>query len=452
MKEEEDFLDYDEEAVKKDEKVSKKVEARPSKKEQPQQETTKKEVSKKREDRLSNSKTEPAAKAPSQSGTGITQDLAKEIAAIYEMEHREQLKEKAVAVLNEGQNLASDVLDRMTKAAQRSTQKEYIPLDVEEITNKNTESRQPAKDAGENRFGYDSNKSVKEAAAKKEEAEKSVTPDEDTSTTKSNEKESAVQQISMQEREENLTTQEIPVTESRENLTTQEIPVTESRENLTTQEIPVTERREDPAPQETIATAGKEEINTETDIVSDAYHSPLEGYEAPESHVIENEYIGIPEINTSDLPTTRALHRSFKDILKLISGELDPSHFVLMGQGDDRIVGVSKQIVRVLKESGFLSIGRIAKISSEQLNKMDLVQFQSQLKGNCLLINGAADLLFPTISKVFSIMEEYHGDFVVILADEGATLDQLFRFVPALAKKFKYIIDISEYTKEDYTF
>ena len=452
MKEEEDFLDYDEEAVTKDEKVSKKVEARPSKKEQPQQETTKKEVSKKREDHLSNSKTEPAAKAPSQSGTGITQDLAKEIAAIYEMEHREQLKEKAVAVLNEGQNLASDVLDRMTKAAQRSTQKEYIPLDVEEITDKNTESRQPAKDAGENGFGYDSNKSVKEAAAKKEEAEKSVTADEDTSTTESNEKESAVQQISMQEREENLTTQEIPVTESRENLTTQEIPVTESRENLTTQEIPVTESREDPAPQETIATAGKEEINTETDSVSDAYHSPLEGYEAPESHVIENEYIGIPEINTSDLPTTRALHRSFKDILKLISGELDPSHFVLMGQGEDKIVGVSKQIVRVLKESGFLSVGRIAKISSEQLNKMDLVQFQSQLKGNCLLINGAADLLFPTISKVFSIMEEYHGDFVVILADEGATLDQLFRFVPALAKKFKYIIDISEYTKEDYTF
>ena len=452
MKEEEDFLDYDEEAVTKDEKVSKKVEARPSKKEQPQQETTKKEVSKKREAHLSNSKTEPVAKAPSQSGTGITQDLAKEIAAIYEMEHREQLKEKAVAVLNEGQNLASDVLDRMTKAAQRSTQKEYIPLDVEEITDKNTESRQPAKDAGENRFGYDSNKSVKEAAAKKEEAEKSVTADEDTSTTESNEKESAVQQVSMQEREENLTTQEIPVTESRENLTTQEIPVTESRENLTTQEIPVTESREDPAPQETIATAGKEEINTETDSVSDAYHSPLEGYEAPESHVIENEYIGIPEINTSDLPTTRALHRSFKDILKLISGELDPSHFVLMGQGDDKIVGVSKQIVRVLKESGFLSVGRIAKISSEQLNKMDLVQFQSQLKGNCLLINGAADLLFPTISKVFSIMEEYHGDFVVILADEGATLDQLFRFVPALAKKFKYIIDISEYTKEDYTF
>jgi hypothetical protein len=48
-------------------------------------------------------------------------------------------------------------------------------------------------------------------------------------------------------------------------------------------------------------------------------------------------------------------------------------------------------------------------------------------------------------------MEEYYGDFVVILADEGATLDQLFRFVPVLAAKFKYIIDISKYTEKDYT-
>ena len=41
----------------------------------------------------------------------LTQDLAKEIAAIYEMEHREQLKEKAVAVLNEVQMIFSFFTD-----------------------------------------------------------------------------------------------------------------------------------------------------------------------------------------------------------------------------------------------------------------------------------------------------------------------------------------------------
>lgn len=444
MKEEEDFLDYDEEeeeAPKKEKKAAKKAEAQPPKKEQPKKETTKKEGSKKREEQLpKKQQAEPVIKAPSQSGTGITQDLAKEIAAIYEMEHREQLKEKAVTVLNEGQNLASDVLDRMTKAAQRSTQKEYIPLDVEEITDQNTERQQPAKDTEENGFEASSSESV----------EKTVTQNEDAFTTE-NVNENIVKETFETESTEQPMTQNSFVTESQEDLALQETPVAESKENAA-QETSIQEKEEALATKGTIATAGKEETNVETDIASDTYHSPLEGYEAPESRVIENEYISIPEINTSDLPTTRALHRSFKDILKLISGELDPSHFVLMGQGDDRIVGVSKQIVRVLKESGFLSVGRIAKISSEQLNKMDLAQFQSQLKGNCLLIDGAADLLFPTISKVFAIMEEYHGDFVVILADEGATLDQLFRFVPVLAKKFKYIIDISEYTKEDYTF
>lgn len=113
----------------------------------------------------------------------------------------------------------------------------------------------------------------------------------------------------------------------------------------------------------------------------------------------------------------------------LIGGELDPSHFVLMGDGEERILGISKKIAMVMRETGYLSAGRIARIDAEQLNSMDLMQFKSQLKGNCLLVTRAADLLFPTITKIFSIMDEYYGDFAVILSDEGATLDQLFRFV-----------------------
>ena len=53
------------------------------------------------------------------------------------------------------------------------------------------------------------------------------------------------------------------------------------------------------------------------------------------------------------------------------------------------------------------------------------------------------------LQKIFELMDEFYGDFIVILADEGNTLDQMFRFAPALAKKFKYVIDISRYTAED---
>lgn len=455
MKEEEDFLDYEEEEelTKKEKKETKKATVQPPKKEQLPKERADKDTAAAKEVHASKKKAEPALKAPSQSGTGITQDLAKEIAAIYEMEHREQLKEKAVTVLNEGQNLASDVLERMTKAAQKSAHKEYIPLDVEEITDQGTQSTE------EEIAQKEAQTAAQEASVTedKEAFEQKTTATENTEafmqeTDVTEDTEAFAQKTDVTEDTETLV-QETEVQEDSEEEAVQKEAAQEEKENAATQ-ASVSESKEE-AGQEAFATEDSEKenkIEKNDDIESEEYRSPLEGYEAPESRVIENEYIGIPEIDTSDLPTTRALHRSFKDILKLISGELDPSHFVLMGQGDDRIVGVSKQIVRVLKESGFLSVGRIAKISSEQLNKMDLTQFQSQLKGNCLLIDGAADLLFPTISKVFSIMEEYQGDFVVILADEGATLDQLFRFVPVLAKKFKYIIDISEYTKDDYTF
>jgi len=177
--------------------------------------------------------------------------------------------------------------------------------------------------------------------------------------------------------------------------------------------------------------------------------SELEHYKAPDIPVVTTDYAEMPEIPFDDLPTTKALHKSFQDVLLLIAGEREPCHFALMGGGTEKVVGISKRIVAVMKNNGYLSKGRIAKIYAEQLNKMDLISFREQLKGNCLLVEGASELLFPTITKIFSIMEEYYGDLIVIFADEGAELDQLFRFVPALVRKFSYIIDISQYTEED---
>lgn len=174
-----------------------------------------------------------------------------------------------------------------------------------------------------------------------------------------------------------------------------------------------------------------------------------EEYEDDYEEDIPDNTVSEEGLSDDDLPTTRALHTSFNDILTLIGGEPDPSHFVFVGNKFDLITGLSKKIVRVMKDTGYMSAGRIARISAKNLNKMNLAEFKNQLKGNCLLIDEAAELMIPTIAGIFDIMDEYYGDFVVILADNGNTLDQLFKFAPALAKRFKYIIDISGYTEED---
>ena len=358
----------------------------------------------------------------SQSGTGITQDLAAEISAIYEAEQNEQLKEKAVAVYQELPNKTNEVFERMTESSAQTPTKEYVPLSSQnkEVTAEETDMAQtnviPTVDVLEEPM-------FQETVVIPPEAERESLPE--------------------QSAEENVSgSVEQPVNDdvvdaAFNGQTEQDAAMTAESEINTSEETQIPNEDGDPLPEQQIA--GTEQ--TAEAVLMDE----VQQQDAAISQSLTGETL--PE---KDLPTTRALHRSFADILILIGGELDPSHFVLMGDGEERILGISKKIAMVMRETGYLSAGRIARIDAEQLNSMDLMQFKSQLKGNCLLVTRAADLLFPTITKIFSIMDEYYGDFAVILSDEGATLDQLFRFVPALARRFKYIIDISQYTEQDY--
>ncbi|MCR5625177.1 MAG: hypothetical protein K6G11_08055 [Lachnospiraceae bacterium] len=152
----------------------------------------------------------------------------------------------------------------------------------------------------------------------------------------------------------------------------------------------------------------------------------------------------------TELPTTKALHKSIRDMLTLIKGEREPTHYILVGDGDKRVLGITKKIIRIMNEKNFISSTRIAQISSTQLNKLDVSTVKSQLKGACLLVTGASRLMFTTINEIFKIMDEYEGDFVVVLSDEGDALDKFFRITPALAKRFQYVIDITKYGPDEY--
>lgn len=299
-------------------------------------------------------------------GIGITQDLAKEISAIVEAEKREQLKEKAVTVMNEvpqkvGElsNVAVNVVDRMTQAMQNKVRKSYIPLNV----------AQPSEE---------------------------------------------------------------------------ELPLEEA---LLAIEMPSEEMVEMPSGMEEITPGGT--IRKEDEVTMIELDQIMPEPDMPElKQVIPEDSPELgnqPALEDKELPTTKALHNNFDDILTLIAGEREPKHFVLMGEGDEKILELTKKIVRVVYEKGFMSTHQIARIHSQRLNQMNLLQVCHQIKGNCLLIDQAAQLSFPTITKLFAVMDAFRGDFVVVLADEGNTLDELFRVAPALARRFEYVIDISQY-------
>lgn len=393
----------------------------------------------------------------SQSGTGITQDLAKEISAIYEAEHQAQLKEKAVTVIQELPHVANEVVERMTEAEPQSETKTYTPLDMEEIQQEVDLSDDTvvvpdlATESG----------TSSEPEQKREVPIETVTGQTDaqgiaaggTGDVQQNSAETVEEPA-----EETIKTADKAASDLDAELQLLKALEAELQEVESKVEKAVAvaepELAKAVAPKEPVVTATAQDVIAAVDrnLSERAGEETASAEENRETEVTTQEPASATGevLAEKDLPTTRALHRSFADILILIGGEMDPSHFVLMGDGKERILGIAKKIAVVMRETGYLSSGRIAHIGAEQLNQMELSRFKKQLKGNCLLITNAAELLFPTITKVFSIMDEFYGDFTVILSDEGATLDQLFRFVPALARRFKYIIDISQYTEQDY--
>lgn len=402
-------------------------------------------------------KEEPQYIHHSQSGTGITQDLSKEISAIYEAEKREQLKVHSVKVKENDE--ADDVqTEDSNYNSVISREDAMAPSDIEEIKN-------DLKDITGNIFGGKKKRiidsvaddwgntkpigSVIEAVADSDKDDTAV------DTVNENEDDQKTDIVSeMADSGENVSSDDIDSNSDADSLVDGNIDDVDTTKDVQNRHIVVIEKDEaekEASPDLQMEQEDKNEIldeRSETEIKLERA-ARLFGINKDKAQSEEGKNMAEYSTPEEELPTTRALHKTFNDVLTLINAEKDPSHFVLIGEESEKIVAVSKRIVKVLKKNGFLSKGRIGCIQAKQLNQMDFDSCKEQLKGCCLLVQDAADLYFPTITKIFELMDEFYGDFIVILADEGNTLDQMFRFAPALAKKFKYVIDISRYTEED---
>ena len=383
----------------------------------------------------------------SQSGTGITQDLSKEISAIYEAERREQLKVHSVVMEDDIDNGNDDLIQQNTENGEAASSE--ISEDIQESEENAVISRQDAmapadleeikndiKDITGNIFGEKKKRRIIDSVA-----------DDWGHTKPINEIVSKVRETEMQQDNDSLSDESV-----KKNVEySEKSDIKSVLDNGAEPEININGKSEciqkNDENKSEVQPGVNNEIKSETEIKLEKA-AKLFGINTSE---LKKEETNMDDYSTpeDELPTTRALHKTFKDVLTLINGEKDPSHFVLIGEDTDKIIAVSKKIVKVLKANGFLSKGRIGCIQAKQLNQMDFDDCRDQLKGSCLLVDGAADLYFPTITKIFELMDEFYGDFIVILADEGNTLDQMFRFAPALAKKFKYVIDINRYTAED---
>ena len=289
----------------------------------------------------------------SQSGTGITQDLSKEISAIYEAERREQLKVHSVVMEDDIDNGNDDLIQQNTENGEAASSE--IPEDIQESEENAVISRQDAmapadleeikndiKDITGNIFGEKKKRRIIDSVA-----------DDWGHTKPINEIVSKVRETEMQQDNDSLSDESV-----KKNVEySEKSDIKSVLDNGAEPEININGKSEciqkNDENKSEVQPGVNNEIKSETEIKLEKA-AKLFGINTSE---LKKEETNMDDYSTpeDELPTTRALHKTFKDVLTLINGEKDPSHFVLIGEDTDKIIAVSKKIVKVLKANGFLS-------------------------------------------------------------------------------------------------
>lgn len=145
-----------------------------------------------------------------------------------------------------------------------------------------------------------------------------------------------------------------------------------------------------------------------------------------------------PEITGDDLECIQELKNYFADQMQDIEGErrflklakhIQDSkefqiHYAVISEGEEAIP-FCKNLARYLHAKGVISSQKVAKITAEKLNRMDLEAKQEQLKDCTLIIEDAGSLYIPTVKTLMNMMDYFEKNIVVIFLDKQEAIQIL---------------------------
>lgn len=142
----------------------------------------------------------------------------------------------------------------------------------------------------------------------------------------------------------------------------------------------------------------------------------------------------------------RQLTRSFEMILDKRTKSVQ---MIITGAPSSGKTTLAKDIAIFLNKTGKLKTSKIAKITAEKLNGIDITGAREKLRNCCLVVENASELKRPTIDKLLELIKYFHGDIAVIFEENKKNMNRLFRECPKLMELFKNRIHLPSYTEED---
>ena len=122
---------------------------------------------------------------------------------------------------------------------------------------------------------------------------------------------------------------------------------------------------------------------------------------------------------------------------------------VVTGESGNGKTTLAIDIVKALQKLQRVESSRLAKISGKKLNTRDIYETLGKLKGGALIIEKAGGLSDASMMALSLAMEGDTGGLLIILEDQKAEIQRLFRKNSNLASKFEYKVDIPVFTNDE---
>lgn len=110
---------------------------------------------------------------------------------------------------------------------------------------------------------------------------------------------------------------------------------------------------------------------------------------------------------------------------------------------------LAKDMALFYYKSGKLKSSKLAKISADKLNTVDILTKKEILRDCCLVVENASELKRTTIDSLLELANQLHGDLAIIFEEDKKNMNKLFREYPKLMDLLKNRIHLPQYNMED---
>ncbi len=133
------------------------------------------------------------------------------------------------------------------------------------------------------------------------------------------------------------------------------------------------------------------------------------------------------------------------DMLK----EQTPYSFAVAGTSKSGKTTLAKCIIKILYELQVFPYKKVAKISIERLNDINLEDHYERLQGGYLIVEKAGGLQAENQLQLIKMLRDLRGNMLIILEDTQDHLQSLFRSYPMLTNYVKDTIKMEAYGKKE---